>query len=69
MGIHSASIACCKQKFLQCCHFSEISGQFYHKTFSQNILRNSAKHGKYCEICDMIETYGKDVKYVKYVIY
>ena len=31
----------------------------FHKTFSEGILRNIVKYGKYCETCAIIETLGK----------
>ena len=33
-----------------------------------NILRNFVRYGKCCEVCDLIETYGKHVNYVSYVL-
>ena len=39
----------------------------FHKTFTENILRNTVKD-EICERCDVIETFEKQVKYVKYVL-
>ena len=34
-----------------------------HCAVFQKILRTIMKHGKYCETCAIIETFGKHVKY------
>ena len=51
-------------------HFGEISVQYFSK-HSLRIFRETLHvgHDNYCETCAIIETFGKDVRYVKYVKY
>ena len=64
-GNQHSERSCSEPKFLQCCHFSEISAKYFTKHFGQiflEILHDIVKYGKHCE-CDIIETYDKYVKY------
>ena len=72
VGILSASTAGGKPKFMQCCYFGEISGQYFAKYFPRIIwetLLIISNNTKYWVICDDIETNGKHAKYVKYLLY
>ena len=43
--------------------FQQNQCTVFHETFRADLTRNIVKHDKHCEMCDVIEIYGKYVKY------